>query len=80
MKVRIRTWDDMQAEYGINYNGDIEIPRIFTKGMEKQLPSDRCIEVIPKGSNVYTWKTYGYSWTISEEMIDHTPVAHIWET
>ena len=79
MKVRIRTWDDMQAKYGINYDGNIEIPCIFTKYMEKQLPSDRCIEVTPKGGNTYTWKHYGDSWAISEEMIDHAPVP-IWET
>ena len=31
--VRVRQWDDMQAEYGLNYKGDISVPLVFTSSM-----------------------------------------------
>lgn len=54
--VKIRTWDDMEAEFGLDQEGDIKCPAIFTTDMEKELPSDRIIEVIgPDSVGDYEW-------------------------
>lgn len=32
-KVKVREWDDMAAEFGVDEDGDIKCPRYFTTGM-----------------------------------------------
>lgn len=57
--VKIRTWEDMEAEFGLNKTGNIDCPYVFTTGMEKKLSSDRIIKISePDSDGDYFWLPY----------------------
>ena len=58
---RIKTWRQMEEQYGLSDSGSIDIHPRFTKQMERELPDDRVIEVCG-----HKWKYY----TIGPEMIE----------
>ena len=64
--VTIRTWADMEDEYGWDNSGrgSINCSKSFVSGMERDLPPNRIIEVI-NGN-------WGH-WTISQDMIQTRP-------
>ena len=62
--VTIRTWADMEAEYGLASQGGINCSKFFVIGMERDLPPDRTIEVIDGN-----WRYWG----ISQDMIQTRP-------
>ena len=67
--VKLRTWDDMEAEFGLDKDGDINCPWNFTLNMEEKLPYDRIIEVIgPNSEGDYKWLR---SYTIHPSMIEY---------
>ena len=71
MKVRIKTWAEMEEEFGLDSFSYIGCRCTFTKEMEKMIPVDRIIQ-IKKGKYASEWE--GFS--ISEDMI----AEHIGET
>jgi len=67
MKVKIKTWSEMEEEFGL-FVGSIDCKCSFTKIMEGQIPEDRIIEI----SDDYAWEDIDdpdLPWNISEEMI-----------
>ena len=60
--VKIKTWERMEEQYGLNSNGNILTYYTFTPSMERQMPKNRII-TIDEGSN---WD----GWSIDEDMID----------
>ena len=60
--VKIKTWEQMEEEFGTNSHGNILTEYIFTEDMERQMPEDRIIEVYENGD----WN----GWSIDEDMID----------
>ena len=60
--VKIKTWEEMEEEFGINSQGNILTEYTFTKYMERQMPEDRIIEVYENGD----WN----GWSIDTDMID----------
>ena len=64
MKVKIKTWEKMIEEFGLN--GDwINCEGTFTDLMEKDIPQDRIIDIQYKDGYMY-WN----GWEISEDMIE----------
>lgn len=71
MTVKIKTWEAMEEEFGLDTLDDIDCIDCFTQTMEERLPEDRIIEV-------NRIKTLGYSasynwnndWFISDDMIE----------
>jgi len=61
MKVKIKTWDAMQEEYGLSGDGTIDVLFAFTQSMEQDMPEDRVIEV-QEVSNIAPYK--GYKWKV----------------
>lgn len=59
--VKIKDWDHMKYEYGLDTGGDINCMGCFTKEMEKRIPNDRIITV----EDGY-WKHF----LITEDMVD----------
>ena len=59
--VKIKTWEQMEKEFGLNLLGNIDCEYVFTSAMEEDMPLDRIIEVINENWN---------GWGISEDMID----------
>lgn len=45
MNVKIRTWDEMKSIYGLDEDGDIDVPKSFLIEMEESLPENRVISV-----------------------------------
>jgi hypothetical protein len=71
MKVRIKTWEEMEKEFGIGlYDGSIKCERTFVTEMESALPDNRIIDVERIGGSTYSWIDYaGCEWEISDDMI-----------
>jgi hypothetical protein len=54
MKIKIKPWKTLEKEFGLDKDGDINSPIVFTRDMEKQLPADRVISVVPtQGLYIY---------------------------
>ena len=66
MKVKIKTWDAMAKEFGVNMYGNIKCEYYFPPEMEEEMPKDRYIEVKIDHSGIYNWN----GWAISEDMIE----------
>ena len=64
-KVRIKTWEEMEKNFGLDEYGDILVTGdyYFTKDMENIIPKDRIIEI--DENNGWLSELYG----ISEAMI-----------
>jgi len=60
-KVIIKSWKQMELEYRLTCEGDINIPSRFTKEMESSIPESRIIELDEDSC----WG----GWRFSEEMI-----------
>lgn len=70
-KVRIKTWEDLEKEYGLNEDGDINCNVLFPIGMEEELnkiSSDRIVEIFEIDNNHYYMGNFGYMWI--DEMIE----------
>ena len=65
-KVRIKTWEKMEKEFGLTSYGDIKCDKYFTKTMENNIPENRSIEI--RYNN--RWDYNSNSWNISEDMIE----------
>ena len=77
MKVKIKTWEKMRKEYGIDKDGCIYLgDNVFTKNMERLLPEDRIINITSNECNInlYNWFSdcHSYPYIISDNMIDIT--------
>ena len=67
--VKIKTWDRMVSEYGIDSDGDINTPAAtFLKEMEEEIPNNRIIVIEKNIPNLthYEWN----NWSIEDEMIE----------
>ena len=77
MKVKIKTWDEMVEEFGINDYGDITCKYGFVSTMERLLPEDRIIEIedLPEEymkdpeELLFYWESEKGNWIITEDMI-----------
>ena len=74
IKVKIRTWDDMEKEYGLDYKEVIfikEDEQYFVYEMEKDLPKNRIIKTkVRVKDSRFIWDNGNNVWTISPEMIE----------
>ena len=74
MKVQIKTWEEMEKEFGLTDVGFINCRETFTTNMEKLMPKDRIIEISEvEGYNArrFIWAVAGTTYDISEDMILH---------
>ena len=74
MKVKIKTWNKMVEEFGIEEN-QIKCEQLFVDTMEADIPEDRIIEVEEKydsklDDEIMTWYTSDCTWVISEDMVE----------
>ena len=71
IKVKIKSWDKMEDEFGLDYFMNINCNEVFVYSMENLLPEDRIIEVTPvEDNNIYSWHVNGNEWNISNDMIE----------
>ena len=78
--VKIKTWDKMEQEYGLDRDGDIltSLDILFSKEMEELLPKNRIIKInkITREHiyydevEEYLWKIYGEELLINPDMIE----------
>lgn len=69
MRVLIKTWEQMEREYGINGTDSIRCAFSFTRSMENHIPTNRIIFVY-NSMGILTWKRPGHRSSISEDMIE----------
>ena len=72
MKVKIKTWDAMVSEFGVDSLGSIDIQAGFTDAMERSMPEDRVIDVsVNDDSDFFLWESEDdFEWDISNAMIE----------
>ena len=67
VKVKIKTWKQMEEEFGLNDEGNIAAKDIFVRGMEEMMPDDRIIEIVSyNNSPIFRWG----GWSITADMIE----------
>jgi len=76
MKVKIKTWEQMEKEFGLYDDGEIDCTFIFSEYMEQALPEDRIIDVRISPHEVSSFPVYlsdepalKYLW-FSDDMIE----------
>lgn len=73
--VRIRSWDDMKAEFGEGYDG-VATPFGFVRGMRKYCGREICIDRLKKDNAYSTVEVFSHDlpgeWHWSEEMFEYT--------
>lgn len=70
MRVKIKTWEEMEKEFGLTKFQDIDCRRVFTKNMEKFMPEGRIIDISEHSCDDYfIWLVDGTTYDISEDMI-----------
>ena len=74
--VRIRQWDDMEAEYGLDEYGRIMVPLKFANGMRGSCGHwGRITHVYENNYNIeFSFAPNGWSW--GDEMLEPEPVYH----
>ena len=74
--VRIRQWDDMEAEYGLNEGGNIPVPLTFVDTMRDFCGHwGRITRVYECSYDIkFLFAPSGWSW--SDEMLEPEPVYH----
>ena len=71
MKVKIRSWSDMEAHYGLDDDGDIPCDMTYSQGMEEWMPGDRIIELNEDDEPFYQWYVNGIdAYTVTDDMIE----------
>jgi len=66
MKVEIKTWKEMEAEFGLDDRGNIDCFGVFTVDMEAYLPYDRIISV---DADIDPTMAYWEGYAITKNMI-----------
>ena len=74
--VRIRQWDDMKAEYGLDEYGNILIPLIFTDTMREYCGRWGKITCVYDHSYDIDFLSVLSSWSWGDEMLEPEPVYH----
>lgn len=74
--VRIRQWDDMEAEYGLDEYGNILIPLIFTDAMREYCGRWGKITCVYKHSYDIDFLSVLSNWSWGDEMLEPEPVYH----
>ena len=70
MRVKIKTWEEMEKEFGLTMLQDIDCKAVFTKNMEKFMPEDRIVDVSEHNYDDYfIWSIDDTTYNISEDMI-----------
>ena len=62
MKVKIKTWERMEKEYGVYDVGVINCTGRYVDSMEKEMPPDRIIDVVDDHWNY---------WEITGDMVEY---------
>lgn len=71
MKVKIKTWEEMEKEFGLDDDGDVVCCEFFTTEMEAVMPMDRIIEVKRMTDEDTYWFEEGdNSYIITMDMIE----------
>lgn len=65
-KIKIREWDDMEKEFGLNRNGNIDCRCYFTKNMKQYCGKTLEVSEIALGGNYFV---KGNFYTFSDDMI-----------
>ena len=69
--VRIRQWDDMEREFGLNAYDYIDCKFCFSKQMRELCGLDGLVIDSIGSDDRVTFKNYRASWSISTDMIEH---------
>ena len=67
-KVKIKTWAEMEKEYGLTVCGEIDCDAVFTDEMEEQMPANRIVEIDCRYGDIGSWCDWN-GWDISEDMV-----------
>ena len=66
MRVKIKSWEQMEKEFGLKHKENIACRYVWTCDMEEEIPEDRIIQVETCELYDMNWQ----DWSISEDMIE----------
>jgi hypothetical protein len=69
-KVKIKGWKNLVNEFGKTHDGGVACKNVYTKDMEKNMPSNRIIEVNSGRAGSFTWHIGERYWAISKDMVE----------
>lgn len=72
-RVKIKSWANMEQEFGLDNYGNIKMVPVFMKGMRKHC--EKVVTIKSVHLNSYDIKEDGWSWT--DEMIHHVIIEKI---
>ncbi len=68
--VKIKTWKEMEREYGLDRYGNIRCKERFTHGMEKEINRDFSNRILTiEKISINTYKIKNINWYWSDDMI-----------
>ena len=70
IKAKIKTWENMEREYGLDAVGFIDTHVVFTQRMDKSLPANRVIIIKKWDGKEGVWHSDFYDWVVHMEMIE----------
>lgn len=76
--VRVRQWDDMMSEFGLNFEGDINCAACFTINMKDLCGEVFTISKMTKygSKKVYVVSGHDFGWTITTDMLESFDTEH----
>lgn len=77
--VKIKTWEEMETQYGLTDGGHIDCLYAFTIDMEECMPDSRIIQ-ITENNKWYPFETGVRRFSISKDMIAEDNIKNIHET
>jgi len=69
MRVKIKTWGELEAEFGLTAARSINCEHTMPREMDRQIPWSRVVTVAPSTyseSDIMVWD----EWKISDDMIE----------
>ena len=70
-KCRIRQWDDMQAEFGLNSYGNINCQFTFIKDMSSLCGRPFTVRTKTPSGSYYAKEDTDFGWSISADMLEY---------
>lgn len=76
--VRVRQWDDMMSEFGLDCDGNIDCAACFTVDMEDLCGRVFTISKMTKygSKEIYIVRGHDFGWTITTDMLESFDAEH----
>ena len=75
--LKIREWDDMAEEYGINRHGNIACDLVFIRGMKYMCGEIFTLRKIDAGGRYHSQEGIEKGYSISKDMLEYAHISDV---